>query len=262
MKQYIRHGFPHNVDAAIKPFKNVSDYLTICEGCVMYRDRVFIPLKLRGKVLEQFHSDHPGIVAMKSIVRSLVWYPGIDRDVERLVQSCSVCVQNRSKPSQNKTVEWPKPNKKWSRIHIDHFFVENKILFVVVDALTKYMECEIVSSTNVAETIDCLRTIFSRHGLPDIVVSDNFSSFLSYEFQKFLRDNCIEHLTIAPGHAPTNGQAERSVQVLKRLLSKNSKGSFKNRLSSSLLYYRNVPHSSTGISPSVALNGRRYVTLK
>ena len=61
---------------------------------------------------------------------------------------------------------------------------------------------------------------------------------------------------------PSNGQAERGVQVIKRLLVKNTCGSLKIRLANCLLYYRNVPHSVTNVAPSVALNGRKYVTVK
>ena len=43
---------------------------------------------------------------------------------------------------------------------------------------------------------------------------------------------------------------------------KNNVGSIRTRLANALLFYRNTPHSITKMAPSVALNGRKYVTVR
>ena len=131
-----------------------------------------------------------------------------------------------------------------------------------MDSKSKYIECLIVGSTSSSDTIGALKEIFSRNGMPDTLVSDNASSFSSSEFQRFVASNGIKHLTTAPYTPASNGQAERAVGVIKTLLKKNSEGTLQLRLQKSLLYYRSVPHSKTGISPCVALNGRRYITIR
>jgi len=130
--------------------------------------------------------------------------------------------------------------------------------------LSKYIECEIVNSTSVDETIDTLRVIFSRNGLCDVVVSDNASCFTAQQFKDFLSNNGVQHITPAPYCPASNGQAERGVKVIKDLLKKLSsdKCSLKSRLAKALTQYRSVPHSVTNIPPSVALNNRRYVTAR
>ena len=173
-----------------------------------------------------------------------------------------MCQNCQSRPPQNNTVEWPNPGKRWSRIHVDHFFFDNSIFFIAVDAFTKYIECLIVKSTSSACTIDALREICSRQGLPDLLISDNATSFTSAEFKQFLQRNHIEHMTPPPYSPQSNGLAERSVQVVKNLLKKNTIGSLKSRLSNILLYYRSTPHSVTKVSPSVLLNNRQIVTLR
>ena len=119
----------------------------------MYNNCVFIPTSLWEKVLPVFHDGHPGICAMKKLTRVLIWYPGIDKDTTDIVKSCQQCTTVRARPPQNSTIEWPKPYKKWSRIHIDHFLFEDKIFLVVIDALTKNIECEIVLNTSAVETV-------------------------------------------------------------------------------------------------------------
>ncbi|GFT57409.1 uncharacterized protein TNCV_2035341 [Trichonephila clavipes] len=67
-------------------------------------------------------------------------------------------------------------------------------------------------------TIHHLRILFAHCGIPLTLVSDNGASFTSYEFQHFLKLNNIKHLTSAPYHPATNGQAERIVQLFKASL--------------------------------------------
>lgn len=264
LKHCIKYGTPiPKRNQNLLQYKNCVSNMSILNGCILFNNRVLIPEPLRKTVLQQFHDGHPGICAMKSIVRSLIWYKNIDKDVESIVKNCPQCQMHHSKPPQNRTIEWPIPSKPWSRVHVDHFFYDKHIIFIAVDALTRYIECEIVNSTSVSDTIDALRLIFSRNGLCDTLVSDNATCFTAFEFAQFLANHGIKHITPPPGSPASNGQAERGVRVVKDLLKSNiSKDSFKIRLAKVLFYYRTVPHSVTQIAPSVALNKRRLITKK
>ena len=60
---------------------------------------------------------------MKSIARSIVWWPGIDGDIERMVQSCIPCQQNQKvapPPPPAPLHAWEWPNRPWARFHVDH----------------------------------------------------------------------------------------------------------------------------------------------
>lgn len=48
-----------------------------------------------------------------------------------------------------------------------------KCFFVLRDAHSKWMDVYPVNSATSATTIECLRTSFSNHGLPELLVSDN-----------------------------------------------------------------------------------------
>ncbi|KAK3508286.1 hypothetical protein QTP70_019513, partial [Hemibagrus guttatus] len=50
-------------------------------------------------------------------------------------------------------------------------------------------------------------------------ISDNGAAFTSAKFQKFARLNGIRHITTAPYHPSSNGQAECMVQTTKEALS-------------------------------------------
>ena len=55
---------------------------------------------------------------------------------------------------------------------------------VVVDAYSKFPEVVKMTNTTDETTISALRDIFSTHGFPEILVSDNGSQFTSREFGK------------------------------------------------------------------------------
>ena len=56
---------------------------------------------------------------MKSIARSYLWWPKLDRDIEDLVRSCTSCQAVKKAPSTAPLHPWIWPSKPWQRIHID-----------------------------------------------------------------------------------------------------------------------------------------------
>lgn len=67
-------------------------------------------------------------------------------------------------------------------------------------------------------TIEQLRSLFASTGLPEELVSDNASNFKSTEFKDFMDKNGIKPVFIPAYHSASNGQAERSVQIVKKAL--------------------------------------------
>ena len=86
---------------------------------------------------------------------------------------------------------------------------------VVVDAYRKFPEVVKMANTTPATNINALRDIFSRHVLPEILVSNNASQFTAREFETFCANNGILVRTSAAYKPSTNGQAERVMQILK-----------------------------------------------
>ena len=55
-----------------------------------------VPVAGQTKVIEEIHQDHPGITRMKGLARSFVWRPGMDKQLEEKVRSCTTCQQNQN----------------------------------------------------------------------------------------------------------------------------------------------------------------------
>ena len=111
---------------------------------------------------------------------------------------------------------WEWPAEPWARVHVDFFgpFL-GKQFCIIVDAHSKWIDVCVVSSPSSQQAIQALRRVFSTHGLPQILVSDNGAAFSSSEFQTFVAQNGFKHVRSAPYHPATNGLAERAVQTVK-----------------------------------------------
>jgi transposase InsO family protein len=116
--------------------------------------------------------------------------------------------------------------------------------------------------TTATKTTQALRTIFSRNGLPEQIVSDNDSQFVSEEFQQFTKLNGITHIKSAPYHPATNGLVERFVQTFKQSMRamKGERSDLHKKLANFLLVYRNTSHSITNETPANLLMGRQLRT--
>ena len=261
--QYTMTGWPYLVDPSLITYKNKRDELTLEQGCLLWGYRVIIPNTLQEHVLKEVHETHPGMTRMKSIARSYVWWPKIDSDIESTVRSCHTCQVTRANPPEAPVHPWCYPTGPWQRLHIDFKGpVLGRTYLVVVDAYSKYPEIVNMSSTTATTTIKVLREIFSRHGLPETIVSDNGPQFASQEFHKFCTMNGIVHRKSAPYKPSTNGQAERIVQVLKSAITQAtvSGEDIDIAVARHMLVYRNTAHSTTGESPSMLLMKRKLRT--
>ena len=245
-------------DKAYTPYAQRKDELSLEDGCVLWGTRVVIPPPGREKLLNELHQGHPGISRMKSLARSFIWWPNIDKDLEAHVKDCTLCQQTRNLPATAPIQPWEFPKRPWSRIHIDYAGpFQGHMFLVVVDAYSKWLDVRLVKNATSAATISVLRSLFATHGIPELIISDNGSAFTSAEFQNFAKQNGIRHNTSAPYHPATNGLAERAVQTFKSFLKKCADGSLEDRLSIFLFQYRITPHSTTGSTPAQLLMGRQ-----
>ncbi|GFV97975.1 uncharacterized protein K02A2.6 [Trichonephila clavipes] len=235
------------------PWKGRESEFSLQNGCIMYGHRVCIPEKYQNQVLEELHFGHPGIVKMKAIARSYCYWQGIDASITNFVQNCSACIATRNEPARINRHPWEWPNGPWQRIHVDYAgpFI-GKMFFVVSDAYSKWIEVIPMKNITASFTMHHLRILFAHCGIPLTLFSDNGASFTSYEFRHFLKLNNIKHITSAPYHPATNGQAERIVQLFKASLksSRGDSGDLNVKLQRFLLQYRITPHSLTGEFPS------------
>ena len=121
IKHFVLHGWPTVVpDTKLQAYVARKDELSVHAGCLMWGGRVIVPPQGRDEVMNIIHDNHPGIVRMKSIARSYVWWPKIDHALEERVKSCQICQEHRKMPAPAPLHPWEWPSRLWAQVHIDY----------------------------------------------------------------------------------------------------------------------------------------------
>lgn len=115
---YVTQGWPSNVEEETQPYWRWKEEPSVEQECLLVGSRVNVPEKLRGRVHEDLLADHPGIVRMKAITRSYVWWPKLDDDLERHVHNCVDCQAVKNSPAAAPLHPWLWPAKPWQRVHL------------------------------------------------------------------------------------------------------------------------------------------------
>jgi transposase InsO family protein len=117
-----------------------------------------------------------------------------------------------------------------------------KYILVAVDYVSKWVEalpCRAADAMHLKRMFH--EVIFSRYGVPRIVINDGGSHFIDRTLRKALTEVRVDHRIATPYHPQTSGQAETSNKQIKNILQKtmNQMGkSWRSKLSDALWVYR------------------------
>ena len=249
--KFITEGWPsfHRCPEVIKKFFTFKDNLTEVDGVIFYNNRIYIPHLERSQVLKDIHCGHQGEVKCIRRAVDIVWWPGMTKEIRELVKDCLTCAETRRVPAEP-LMTTPFPDRPWWRLATDVLEHEGQSYIVVTDYFSRYIDARKLETTDSESIIRYFSHLFSLLGVPNTIVSDNASYFVSDQFKKFVSKWDITHVTSAPRHSKSNGAAERAVQTVKGFLSKNVS------LSSALLHYRDTPIYN-GYSPAQLLFNRQ-----
>ena len=254
IKKYCEGTWPetHELKGLAKLYFPFRAELSVEDGILLFTSRIVIPQSLRPEILEKIHEGHQGMNKCKERARQSVWWPGIGKQISEFVMSCKICCQNSiNHPEPLKPTEMP--CRPWQRLGTDLFVFNKQSYLLVVDYYSRYIEIAKLFKTTSLGGIQHMKSIFGRHGIPEILISDNGPQYSADEFASFVREYGITHLTSSPGHSSGNGLAERSVKTVKALLH-GSKDPY-----IALLNYRATPLAN-GYSPSELLMNRKLRT--
>ena len=255
VRGFCKTGWPKRqlIPSEITPYWNVKDNLTVCDDLLLYNTRIVMPKSLQRETLQQIHAGHLGVAKCKRRMTSSVWWPGVTHQITQLVQSCQACARE-IKPGSEPLIPTPLSKYPWQMVGTDLFELNKSNYLLVVDYFSRYPEVIKLGSTTSGSVISALKSIFSRHGIPEVVRSDNGPQYSSTEFSSFASSYGFQHVTSSPKYPQSNGQAERCVKTVKNLLRKS------NDLCLALLSYRATPLSWCDFSPAELSMGRRLRT--
>ncbi|KAK1585100.1 hypothetical protein QYE76_018363, partial [Lolium multiflorum] len=242
------------------------------DGYLFKANKVCIPeSSLRKLLLQESHGGglmgHFGRDKTLSMLSTHYYWPRMKRDVERLCNRCTTCLQAKSTSNPHGLyIPLPIPYAPWSDISMDFVLGLPRTkhghdsIFVVVDRFSKMAHFIPCHKSDDASHIASLffREVVRLHGIPASIVSDRDVKFMSYLWKSLMAKFGVKLLFSSSSHPQTDGQTEvvnRSLSTLLRTLVKKNLKSWEDCLPHAEFAYNRAKHSTTLRSPFMIVYG-------
>ena len=271
----LKHNFLFKPTSVSQLTWNLRKQLSISEGVIIFKDKLFVPISLRYNILISGHYGHNGRDTMLSNIQQSYFWPKMSEDIVTYISNCRTC--SKVRPSfRRPPIQTLLSDSPLQMIAVDFIgpLPESqgmKYIFVVIDSFSRFPECYPISSLKTDDMINCFRDYFSRYGFPDSILSDRGAQFTSEMYIAFLKNLGIKRLLTTAYHPSANGLCERFNGTLQRKLlalldERNlTKEHWVSVMAPALFAYRNDVHSTTGYTPSqliFSFNTKDFNTLK
>ena len=268
IEKIIPKGFTKDEFCLLKQFRKIKDELTILpdNDVILKNNRIILPdiYQSIAVKLKLAHAGHLGIQKTKSLLRSKVFFFGLDITVENEIRKCIAC-QSIVKPRSPAPLQIiPIPEQAWQKLNMDFIgpFPNGEYIFATIDQRSKFPEIDFMISTSANNVINSLdRMISIIYGIPEEIVSDNGPPFKSFAFKEYMESKGIHHRRITPVWPQANAYAEKFMSSLKKIATAAfiEKKEWKRETYKFLFSYRNSPHSTTKVPPMMFQRKLRHL---
>ena len=206
------------------------------DGYLFWENRLVVADedRLRVKLIDHIHRQpaigHPGRERTLRLIGDRYYWPRLRKTVERYIRNCHECRRTRAPLGKYQGLlrPLPIPERPWRHISVDFVgpLPESggmNTVMVVVDRLTKlrhYIPCHAGEGDLNPESAArlFLRHVWKHHGLPDSIVSDRGSVFISYFWASLCTLLGINRKLSTAFHPETDGQTEAANKEMERYL--------------------------------------------
>lgn len=190
----------------------------------------YIPKTMRQRILKALHdaplAGHKGGQKLYAELAKVAYWPGMYKDAHKYATECISCQRFKIDRSGRKGVdgEYPIPPFIFHTVHADftgtiHGDGGQHVIMTFIDALSRYLVA-VPAENATAETAArvFVTEIICKFGSPQILVTDNGTSFTAELFEHVCKILGVTHLTTAPYAPQSNGSIERVHQTMKTKL--------------------------------------------
>ncbi|XP_021341363.1 uncharacterized protein K02A2.6-like [Mizuhopecten yessoensis] len=186
LTKIIQDGWPdqrRDCPLSIIEYWNLRDEMTVIDGINFKGTKIVIPTGLRTVMLDLLHSGHMGVEKCRSRAKDIMFWPGLSSDISDLVLNCPTCLELRNSNAKEPMLPREISARPWQIVATDLFAWNDQDFVVVVDYHSRYFEVSKLSSTTSATVISKLKEVFSGHGIPEKLFSDNGPQYSSEKFR-------------------------------------------------------------------------------
>ena len=251
-------------------------------GTLLLREnKLCVPIgNFRNKLLYDHHdipaSGHLGPKKTTARLRSHYYWKGLENTVKQYVTSCDICQRSKSKTTKPYGLlkPLPPPEKKWSEITMDFItplpLTKSKNsaiydIYDIVDRLSKLVHfvptTKIVNAEITAKLF--LNHVYRHHGIPDVIISDRDSIFLSKFWKELFR---LLRTKLRPSSAyypETDGQTEimnKKLEEMIRAFVNHKQDNWDEHLIEFEVAYNSSVNATTTYSPFYLIYGENIRT--
>ena len=167
-----------------------------------------------------------GCDKMTQRIQRRFYWPNLYPDVKQYCQKCPECQWIGGAGRKMPLIPLPIIGEPFKRIAMD--VVEplprtsrgNRFILVVSNYVTRYPEAIALRRVTAEKVAEELVTLFSRHGIPEEILTDQGTNFTSTLLGDLYRMVGVRAIQTSPYHPQTDGLVERLNQTLKKMLKK------------------------------------------
>lgn len=211
LREWIRQASSGKLPETLGEYKHVMDELSITEkGIILRNSQIVIPKQLRKQILELAHAGHQGITKTKALIRSRVWFPGIDSRVEKMIRECINCQVSDPKRTYEPMVPSSMPAGPWMQVSGDFFgpLDDGSLWYLNWDDYSRWGDVKRITSNSAQVVAVILEELFGVLGIPAVYRSDNGPPFNSHAFSEFAARLGFKYRKITPYWPRGNAEAE------------------------------------------------------
>jgi len=149
-------------------------------------------------MLKKIHGSHLRMEKCFSRAREGLFWPNISRSIKEKVASCGVCNMYRNYQVKEPLLPQPVLDRPWQVLAVDMLVLAQGKFVVLVGYYSNYFELTQLKDSTSPSVINCLKQYMSRHGILEVLHSDNGPEFGSLEFQHFAKQYQFQHVTSSP----------------------------------------------------------------
>ena len=216
---------------------------------------IIVPSCLRMEVFKLAHeivfAGHLGIASTKKSLLNRFTWPGVTKDIANYVKSREICQKHAKKKPKIPLGKMEVIKKPFEKVVIDivgplpETNKGNSYILTLVDFSTRWPEAIPLKRTKTENVAEALFDIFSRLGIPKVVLSDNGRQLILDSMQETMKMLGVEQKLSAPLHPQSHGLVERCNQTIQKTLVKLSEENpldWDILLNPTLFALRQMPH--------------------
>ena len=106
-------------------------------------------------------------------------------EIRDFVSRCTICQTYRPEQACKELQPHELPLRPWQKMGADLFVLGQQIFLFIVDYWSNFFEVVEIHRKTAQSVITQLSVQFARHGIPEVLITDNGSEFDNQEFKNF-----------------------------------------------------------------------------